>query len=725
VRTLTGMYKAVCLDVDTEAQVLRCQVPQIFNDETVTCLDLVGGVTPKPGAMGWVGFEAGYPDHPVWMGTDTFGTGETPVGGIYVTRDYRWVNQVTPTDPGNGRIKVNNLDPNLATEVYMSAYDADNTAYLSAKSLRIGDLLAVYLSGDATTRIEYRVSAALVNNTTWFRIPVIVSVNHGFSTATPGNNAQVKVVVQTADIGPQAPDEVWVGPSTPPSALSELWFDTDQPGGGSVGVLRANVGGLWTDITPAGPIPAGGATGSLLAKKSGTDYDSQWITQASMGFVLKTGDTMTGQLTLRSGGGLQLALVGDGAHIGFYDNTGNTRRGYLQGHADGVTLSADIGNLSLTCANRYTSFNNSIRVGEMSAFGAAYGGIGWTNGQYLIMSDGTNSFVTAPGSGGNVSIRGGANNGYQFNINSNGNHQIIGNVNHAGYAIDGISTVNASGDIVSGAWMYANGGYIVLGGYGGGGWFYNGDGWNRAAWDRSIYTAGALSVAHIDCNNIDTRSGYRIVSNGGWSGHWGEHAFLAQNASGGYNRTGYSMHPGGVAKSIDMMQGNGYINFLNEGGDNYAELFCLSITQTSKGSSKQDVVSWPPKSAGSAVMGAASRLSLIDVVSYRIKADYALTLAESLLEGQGPRRNHDCAIDDCYGTDMETDPCQRVKDWQNPMLGVLIEDIATVLPEAVGLDPEGNPGGMRIGSMVGYLLAVCKEQQERIEALEQNHQEAA
>ena len=719
-RTLTGMYKAVCLDVDTEAQVLRCQVPQIFNDETVTCLDLVGGITPKPGAMGWVGFEAGYPDHPVWMGTDTFGTGETPVGGIYVTRDYRWLNQVTATDPGNGRIKVNNLDPNLATEVYMSAYDGDNTAFLSAKSLRIGDLLAVYLSGDATTRIEYRVAAALVDNSTWFRVPVIVSVNHGFTTATPGNNVQVKVVVQTADIGPQAPDEVWVGPSTPPSALSELWFDTDQPGGGRVGMLRANVGGLWTDITPAGPIPSGGATGSLLAKKSGTDYDSQWITQASMGFVLKTGDTMTGQLTINRGNALALAIVSDGAHLGFYDNTGNTRRGYLQGHAGGMTLSNDSGELTMAPANGRTQFG-SIALGTIANFGG-WTGLSYPSGNYLIMHDNSSTLVSS--NGGTVSIRGGVNGAYQLNINADGNHGIVGNLNHSGYNVTGVNISESNGFN-----LYGNNSFYFA--TWGGGWYMTDSQWIRATNNKDVYSAGTFQMGALQCNGgattaglttnqIDTRGNYRITGNGGNGGDWTSHAFLAQN--GATNRSGYSIHPGGVAKSIDMMQNNGYMNFLSEQGDGYAQLYCWDVTQVSQRKFKEQIAPWPPKSAGSAVMGAASRLGLIDVVSYRGKPEFSMIQAESLLDGGTPRL-HDCDTDDCDGS--PDDPCQRVKEWMNPMIGIIIEDLATVLPEAVGLDPEGKPGGVRTGSMLGYLLAVCKEQQERIEALEQHLQEAA
>jgi hypothetical protein len=119
-------------------------------------------------------------------------------------------------------------------------------------------------------------------------------------------------------------------------------------------------------------------------------------------------------------------------------------------------------------------------------------------------------------------------------------------------------------------------------------------------------------------------------------------------------------------------------------------------------------------------MDACNRLSLIDVVSYRIKPELALVQATP--EGE-ERRLHDCETDDCDGTPEE--PCTRVREQQNPHIGILIEDLATVLPEAVALDAEGQPGGMRTGTMIGYLLAVCKEQQERIEALEQHLQEAA
>lgn len=117
-------------------------------------------------------------------------------------------------------------------------------------------------------------------------------------------------------------------------------------------------------------------------------------------------------------------------------------------------------------------------------------------------------------------------------------------------------------------------------------------------------------------------------------------------------------------------------------------------------------------------MGAASRLALIDVVQYRLDEHQALTDPTD----DGSVVDHDCATSGCEGTAEE--PCVRVIDWQNPHIGIIIEDLATVLPEAVALTPSGEFDGMRVASMVGYLLAVCKEQQERIESLE-HHLEAA
>ena len=75
-KTLNGIYKAVCLEI-VPPRVIRCKVPQIFADETVTC-GASAGVVPTAGQEGWVGFESGFPDRPVWVGTNLAKPDEPP-----------------------------------------------------------------------------------------------------------------------------------------------------------------------------------------------------------------------------------------------------------------------------------------------------------------------------------------------------------------------------------------------------------------------------------------------------------------------------------------------------------------------------------------------------------------------------------------------------------------------------------------------------------------------
>ena len=85
-RSLFGVYRAVCLSVDPNAGSVSCQVPQVFSLETVTCLDVTGGL-PVAGDTGWVSFESGFPDRPVWMsagGGDAIWVGPDG-GGNYAT----------------------------------------------------------------------------------------------------------------------------------------------------------------------------------------------------------------------------------------------------------------------------------------------------------------------------------------------------------------------------------------------------------------------------------------------------------------------------------------------------------------------------------------------------------------------------------------------------------------------------------------------------------------
>ena len=315
--------------------------------------------------------------------------------------------------------------------------------------------------------------------------------------------------------------------------------------------------------------------------------------------------------------------------------------------------------------------------------------------------------------------------------------------------VDGVATVgqlNNGGDTWGGRFMFWNTGV---------GWSYTaGDNYIRAA--TSLHLDGAIDTAYaftygwngqasypLDINgtaritgtlnlgnglnvsgndtntwNINTALNYRVISSGTWGGGWGDSSFLAQNGT-NEQRSSITYHTRGIyVVGIGITTGGG-LAVWNNGSGGYEAIMASAFNVGSSRKFKQDVRPWPARSAGAAVMGAASRLALIDVVQYRLDRDQALTDPTD----DGSPAPHDCATSPCEGTELE--PCVRVRDWLNPHLGIIIEDLATVLPEAVALTPDGGFDGMRLGSMVGYLLAVCKEQQERLEELERRYEEAA
>lgn len=264
----------------------------------------------------------------------------------------------------------------------------------------------------------------------------------------------------------------------------------------------------------------------------------------------------------------------------------------------------------------------------------------------------------------------------------------------------------------------------------GGGWYMTDSTYMRCYGDKTIYTAGGVrtdgalyvgggtDLRDTTVGHLYTRANYRIYSDGTYSGQWTDAGVVLQNGTNEL-RCSMSMHVRGIfAMAIGCTSGGG-LGIWNNGSGGYEQVSAAAFNVASSRTYKQDVTAWPARSAGAAVMGAASRLSLIDVVQYRQLEREALS--DPLPDGS--LAPHDCDDSDCEGSGDA--PCFRVLDWRNPHLGIIVEDLATVLPEAVAYTPSGKPDGMRVASMIGYLLAVCKEQQERLEALEQHHQEAA
>jgi len=142
------------------------------------------------------------------------------------TADYKWSTDTTATDPGSGRIKVNNATASSATAVYASLYDQTG-AVIRLDSLNIGDTFVIYRTGDITQSVKYQCSGQPTNNAnSWFTIPVtyISSGSGGFS---PGQN---NLVQAQATAVPGGINEVTVAHQPAPTATSvELWVDLDTP----------------------------------------------------------------------------------------------------------------------------------------------------------------------------------------------------------------------------------------------------------------------------------------------------------------------------------------------------------------------------------------------------------------------------------------------------------------------------------------------------------------
>lgn len=72
-----GTYRAVCLEVLPDR--VRAQVPQVFATTVITIFEFAG-LRPAEGDEGWVSFESGLAERPIWVGSESRPP-ELPPGG--------------------------------------------------------------------------------------------------------------------------------------------------------------------------------------------------------------------------------------------------------------------------------------------------------------------------------------------------------------------------------------------------------------------------------------------------------------------------------------------------------------------------------------------------------------------------------------------------------------------------------------------------------------------
>lgn len=334
-------------------------VPQVFGEAPIKIDSFLGSPPVGPG-LGWVMFQGGNPEFPVWTGA-AVEAAET----AFTTRGYRWLDTTTATDPGHGYVKVNNANPAAATAVYLSRYDLNDEVFTAASSLLTGDLLAIYLNSDNTTRIDYLLTGPPVTTAgQWLTFPVSLSTNNGFTTTIPVDQADVQVVAQVAAHAP-APggvagdiivkqsaaegDSIWT--TTMPKlslnsmATVDLSSTTHSLTTGTVASTNLAIGHSRIQARNNGAAstlnlnPLGGTTAMGGAATVAGTLNVTGVTTLSQLSSL----TLSGLMQV--GPGEYIRANGAGAYQSWY--TGASRIGYIQGNAAEILINSELGRLRL------------------------------------------------------------------------------------------------------------------------------------------------------------------------------------------------------------------------------------------------------------------------------------------------------------------------------------------------------------------------------------------
>jgi len=186
-----------------------------------------------------------------------------PPGADSQQREFTYLTNTAATDPGIGKLKTNNSNESLATEIYVSGYDKSGMAFIRLSVLAIGDPIWLYEGGDVDSRIHYDISAQPIDNGDWWTIPVTMIEFLGFN---PGNNHDIYAVAPTKPpAGPPGP----VGPQGPvgPEGTVDV-VELTQAQYNSLPVKDPNTLYVLTDVSnvgPPGPPGPTGPQGAMLA----------------------------------------------------------------------------------------------------------------------------------------------------------------------------------------------------------------------------------------------------------------------------------------------------------------------------------------------------------------------------------------------------------------------------------------------------------------------------
>ena len=211
--------------------------------------------------------------------SNVFATAEdlfnNPSGGIAL--EYVWSTDNTVSDPGAGNIKADNDDLTLATELYVSDLtSAGNSADPAWLSWREGDYVAVADKKRSDKGNSFKVNGAIIDNSTWFVVPVLPLATTGTPSISNGRNTVVNMVANPNSRMPQGGTANQILSKIDSTDYNTEWRN-ETGGGGGVPEAPANdlsyfrngsVGGGAADWSTE--LKGYGETANALGNVSGT-----------------------------------------------------------------------------------------------------------------------------------------------------------------------------------------------------------------------------------------------------------------------------------------------------------------------------------------------------------------------------------------------------------------------------------------------------------------------
>ena len=180
---------------------------------------------------------------------DVPGDGTVIISGVSTnTAEWSFDTSTVMADPGSGDIRQNATNTAIAISV-ITNNSVDVTNFLII--LQAGDLIAVQDTSNSNNFSRYTISAAPINNTTWFQFPV---TRTSFGGVPVGNNQPVSVTFTHSGGGGgggTGTDETFYQPTAPATpAVADIWVDSDGIATTPSLVSNIPVGGI---INYAGP----------------------------------------------------------------------------------------------------------------------------------------------------------------------------------------------------------------------------------------------------------------------------------------------------------------------------------------------------------------------------------------------------------------------------------------------------------------------------------------